>query len=58
VHRNTDSSLDRAAYVVAVPGHTLGNVREDTGCSEETSDVFHRVIVCRNEHDEPNDTVK
>lgn len=58
MHRNTDSSLDRAAYVVAVPGHTLGNIREDTGCSQETTDVFHRVIVTGNEHDEANDAVK
>lgn len=58
MHGDTDAALGRAADVVAIPGHTLRDVRVDTGGGEEDARVFDRIALTGDEHDKSNDTVR
>lgn len=50
VHGNTDTTLERATDVVAVPCDTLGYVGVDAADSEEAADVAHDVARRTKEH--------
>lgn len=54
VHGNTDTTLERTADVVAVPGDTLGNVGVDTAGDEESTKVLGAVGFDSGEDDETN----
>ena len=57
VHSDADTTLERAANVVAVPGHTLRHVGVDTGSQEEATGVLDSGVLGRNQHDEADDAV-
>jgi hypothetical protein len=50
VHGNTDTTLERAANVVAVPSDTLRDVGVDTRGHEEAANVAHRAVLGNQKH--------
>lgn len=56
MHSNTNTTLERATNVVAVPGDTLGNVGVDTAGDEESGEVLGTMGFDCSKDDEANDT--
>lgn len=56
VHGDTDTSLERAADVVTVPGDTLGNVGVDARGDEEAGKVLGTVVLDTGKDSEAKDT--
>lgn len=58
VHGNADTTLDAATNVVAVPGHTLGNVGVDSHGEEETTGILDMGVLRRDQHNKTKDRHK
>ena len=55
VHSDTDTALDGAAHVVAIPGESLGDVGVDSAGEQEGSGVFGVVVVAGDLENETED---
>lgn len=57
LHGNADTSLNRSANVVAVPGGDLGDVREDAQQHKEAGKIFDARDLHGNENNKAYDTI-